>query len=135
MYRPSHEAQLWSDRSLFGPLAETLVNDQQRVPMVLVNTTSESISLEEGTTIAVMEPVSRVCAEAECDSGLGYGEPVVTASVGECELPEHLEVLVEESRGNLTESQQEKLASTLQMYSDVFMSPDGKLGLDRKSVV
>lgn len=26
MYRPSQEAELWSERSLFGPLAETIVN-------------------------------------------------------------------------------------------------------------
>ena len=106
-------------------MAASLVNTEisdRVVPVKVMNTSQENITLHKGMTIATLQP-------------LAYTSQVrATTEVGSksSSLPDHLAPLCDSVSPKVTTEHRAKLLVLLQQFADIFLAPGGTLGRTNK---
>ncbi len=123
------ETDLISEKSLLMPNMAVKVEDGN-VVMSVMNLSAEVIRLKKGTVLGSVEPVTCFgdSASSTCDGlvAMAGNKPVNVA--------QHLQPVLQRAvdTGNLSHEEEQKLASVLGTYEDIFVGPDGKLGQTNK---
>ena len=112
-------------------IAKGVVNTRvSDIPVRVANFTDDQLFMNKGSKLALLQPVtslkkfktdnlqSRVLAKFDLDDFENKGE-----------LPEHLKPLIESVSEKLKESEVLRFERLLHEYQDIFVGPDGKLGL------
>ena len=100
------------------------------VPIRILNPQSEPVHLHKGTMAGLALPVD-IC---QTDMSPNYGVYQIGQQDAEVPsariktLPEHLQMLLEESGGNLCKEENDELKEFLVEYNDVFVGAGGQLG-------
>ena len=97
--------------------------------MRVYNVGNESVTIEKGTLAAQLEPVRAVLDPSIVEQP----SHVRRSSVGEKQLPEHLQALYEESSSELTQEEQTDLFKLLSEYQDIFSK--GSFDVGKTNVV
>ena len=91
-----------------------------------MNLNDESVTIDKGCTVALLVPAAGVI-----DVGI---DKVINSSEGSEEsLAEHIQPLLDECKKEIGLLESLKLSSFLKNYTDVFSSPNGKLGVTHKA--
>ena len=111
-------------------VAKCLVETKKSiVPLRIVNLTNKMVTLNQGSTVALLQPVESVSTFDK------YHKEGVAMEVSECQfaddpvLPDHLKPLIESLSQKLSDQQRAKFKRLLVQFQDIFVGPDGQLGL------
>ena len=106
-------------------LSHALVDSHETdIVLTCANFTDESVKLKQGTTLGLLKPVKNVAA-ITTSSDVLYGDMEVD------DLPEHLQDMARRASLGLTEAQRKQMCGLVYKNKDVFVGPDGKLGLTK----
>ena len=99
-------------RTLVDPACDDIV-------MSVVNLSDQAVKINQQSVLGQLEDVEEICT----------GDKVKTMN-SSCQhkLPDHLQVLLENSSKKLSATEKQQLSELLIKYEDIFIKPDGVLG-------
>ena len=101
-------------------VARTLVDpDCDDVVMSLVNLSDQTVKINQHSVLGQLEDVEEICSGDEITN---------ENSSYQHKLPDHLQVLLENSSAQLSVTEKQQLSELLMKYEDIFIKPDGILG-------
>ena len=109
-----------------GLLLSHAIVDSREADIVLTcaNFTDESVKLKQGTTLGLLKPVQSVTA-------INTSSDVLYEDMEADDLPEHLQDMARRASLGLTDVQRKQMCGLVHRNQDVFVGPDGKLGLTK----
>ena len=101
------------------------------LPMVVINTSCEDVTLKQGSIVGNVQPVVKISAPNKqyyqiCSAKADMSDGIESETVNN--LPEHLQDLVDRASGEMSSSEYQILTNLISSYSDIFASPNGELG-------
>ena len=101
-------------------VARTLVDpDCDDVVMSVVNLSDQTVKINQHSVLGQLEDVEEICSGDEITN---------ENSSYQHKLPDHLQVLLENSSAQLSATEKQQLSELLMKYEDIFIKPDGILG-------
>ena len=96
-----------------------------RFPVTLANVTDHDIELPKGFTVALASKIESFSYEVNKVDSAGLSTSEISLEM----VPEHLRPMLEKASPRLSKIQQLEVAKLLIEYEEVFVGPDGKMGM------
>jgi transposase InsO family protein len=114
-------SSIMSEDGLLVAKTVVCVDKNRSIPVTVANVSNKDIVVQKGTTLGLISPLEAISETQELTGNKIGNEELV-------ELPEHLQPLIDNVSGELTDSEKKKLACLILEYTSIFIGPDKEMG-------